>query len=279
MLSLPLHRRAALTLLNSFILSVPKEQIEHSRVFFLVLDFLRHLYEKEGMTMDKLTELMYRISVSTEAPCKEPWLTMNTMGDLYYEAQIGYITMDSYMEIFHSFLAPLFTLGLSFMSETRDFKYYLDLDAQCIADRSVIFHRLFPAWPHYFINVEQPDGHFKAVYLEDAQYYYRYISGFDYTYDIFAQWSLEEEAYAEEVKRVHHLFAEHRDGYDYKEMTYGDYRCLILYTWMEPFQPVTDNYDHYIFAYNDESNIVRYIYCSSLENGVDQPYYLSLPWE
>ena len=45
-----------------------------------------------------------------------------------------------------------------------------------------------------------------------------------------------------------------------------------------PFTKATDNYDYIIFAYNDENNTVRYIYCDSLENGADQPYYLELDW-
>ena len=58
----------------------------------------------------------------------------------------------------------------------------------------------------------------------------------------------------------------------------GDYHCLILYSGDEPFKKATDNYDYIIFAYNDKTNIVRYIYCDSLENGADQPYYLELEW-
>ena len=34
----------------------------------------------------------------------------------------------------------------------------------------------------------------------------------------------------------------------------------------------------YIFAYDEENLRVRYILCDSLENGCDQPYYLSLQW-
>ena len=97
------HNRI-LEVLNSFNLSVPKEQIDQSRIFSLVLDFLRRLYKEENMPMDKLTELMYRISVQTEDAWEEPWHTMNIMGDLYNEAQIGFICMDSYTKVFNDFL-------------------------------------------------------------------------------------------------------------------------------------------------------------------------------
>ena len=176
------------------------------------------------------------------------------------------------------FLAPISVAGLSTKSETTDFANYLDLDVHCIANRNTFFHELFPTWPHYFENVEQPDGHFMDVYLEDAKYYYRYISSFDYTYDIFAQWPLNEEAFTKEVARVQALFDEYKDE-SYTEMTQGPYRCLIRYNGAEPFQRVTSSYSYFIFAYNDDTNIVRYIFCDSLENGYDQPYYLSLSWE
>ena len=67
-------------------------------------------------------------------------------------------------------------------------------------------------------------------------------------------------------------------NYKFAELIKGDYHCLILYSGDEPFNKATDNYDYIIFAYNDKTNIVRYIYCDSLENGADQPYYLELEW-
>lgn len=38
------------------------------------------------------------------------------------------------------------------------------------------------------------------------------------------------------------------------------------------------SYTYYIFAYDEENLVVRYILCYSLENGYYQPYYLSLEW-
>ncbi len=102
-----------LSVLNSFIIPTPEERIDHNKVFSLVLAFLRRLYREEGIPMDKLTELMYRISVLTDKACEDPWFTMNTMGDLYYEAQIGFITMDSYCEIFHRFINEGICISLS----------------------------------------------------------------------------------------------------------------------------------------------------------------------
>ena len=173
------------------------------------------------------------------------------------------------------------SFGIVSRSETTDFRNYRDFDADCLANRNVVFQELFPNWPHYFENVKQADGSYKAVYL-DSHYYYHYHQGFDYTYDIYAEWPLNEDEYTKEVKRAAAVFSKNIENktYNYKfaELMKGDYHCLILYSGDEPFKKATDNYDYIIFAYNDKANIVRYIYCDSLENGADQPYYLELEW-
>ncbi|MBP3412225.1 MAG: hypothetical protein J6K89_03105 [Oscillospiraceae bacterium] len=59
----------------------------------------------------------------------------------------------------------------------------------------------------------------------------------------------------------------------------GSYTCLIYLPHSPPpFEEVNCSYTYYIFAYDEETLRVRYILCDSLENGEDQPYYLSLPW-
>lgn len=158
-------------------------------------------------------------------------------------------------------------------SETTSFRNYRNFDADCFANRNLIFQELFPTWPHYFENEKQNDGSYKTVYL-DSKYYYRYIEDFDYTYDIYAEWKLEEKVFQDEIIRVTEL-AE-RDGYT--EVEKGDYKCIFFYGGYSAFKEATDNYDCLIFAYNEEDNRVRYIYCCSLQNGTEQPYYLSLDW-
>ncbi|MEE1281035.1 MAG: MerR family transcriptional regulator [Acutalibacteraceae bacterium] len=158
-------------------------------------------------------------------------------------------------------------------SETTSFRNYRDFDTDCFANRNLKFQELFPTFPHYFENEKQNDGSYKTVYL-DSKYYYRYIEDFDYTYDIYAEWTLEENAFQEEIIRVTEL-AE-RDGYTAFEK--GDYKCIFLYGGYSAFKEATDNYDYLIFAYNKEDNRVRYIHCCSLQNGSEQPYYLSLDW-
>lgn len=93
-----------LAVLNEFILRVPEEQIDYDKVFTLVLEFLRTQYVEEKLSIQKLTDLMYQISISTEKSIKNPWWTMNILGDLYSEAKAGCITMESFMDAFESFI-------------------------------------------------------------------------------------------------------------------------------------------------------------------------------
>ena len=177
-----------------------------------------------------------------------------------------------------SFIMPY---GIVTRSETTDFRNYRDFDPDCLATRNKVFNEVFPTWPHYFENVKNEDGEWEAVYL-DAKYYYRFFYGMDYTYDIYAEWPLEADKFGEEVQRVKGVFekaiADKTYGYKFVEIEKGEYTCLILYSGDEPFQKATNNYQYLIFAYSETTNSVRYIYCDSLENGVDQPYYLQLDW-
>lgn len=166
-------------------------------------------------------------------------------------------------------------IGIMAKSETADITEYRDVDSDCLANKDVFYQKLFPAFPHYFENVKQEDGSFETVYL-DSHYYYRYLTVMDYTYDIFAQWQLEESEFEKEVSRVRELFGQ--EG-DYVTVKKGAYTCFFLYDGNSPFEAVTDSYTYYIFAFNEETLTVRYIYCVSLENGADQPYYLQLDWQ
>lgn len=175
----------------------------------------------------------------------------------------------------------VFSCGIITKSETTDFRNYRDFDADCLANRNLIFQDLFPNWPYYFETVKQTDGSYETIYL-DAKYYYHYHQVMDYTYDIYAEWPLDEAKYNQEIDRVTDLFTNAVNDkiykYKFSEIDNGDYHCLILYRGDEPFTPATNSYDYIIFAYNEKCKTVRYIYCDSLENGADQPYYLLLDW-
>ena len=170
-----------------------------------------------------------------------------------------------------SFVFSIGTLGLSRTTDIRD---YRRLDPECLANRYSFYQELFPTWPHYF---ENENG--ETVWL-DAKYLYWERGGMDYTYDIYAEWPLREEAFDKEVARVTELFEGRADSGAWKVATVekGDYICLFYYNGTAPFTPVDFHYTYYIFAYDPEHLRVRYILCDSLEDGADQPYYLSLDW-
>lgn len=73
------------------------------------------------------------------------------------------------------------------------------------------------------------------------------------------------------IEKIHGLILE-------PDLMFG-YPLQHMYSTSTPFEEVSDSYTYYIFAYDETSLIVRYIMCDSLENGADQPFYLSLDWQ
>lgn len=153
-------------------------------------------------------------------------------------------------------------------SHTENPKNYRKIDYAYPIDENYAYEDLFPE--------EIPD---KA---EDEVYYYRYLNIFDPIYDVYAEWTLPANEYSREVDRVSNLFDAvlKNNGGRYKldKAEKGDYSCLILYDGEEPFVETEHIYTYLIFAYNDESNTVRYFYCASRDSGVDQPYYMKVKW-
>lgn len=165
-------------------------------------------------------------------------------------------------------------------SETRDIRDYRRFDADCLANRDQTFQDFFPTWPNYISCIKLANGEYASVYL-DTEYLYRDLPAIDYTYDIYAEWPLEQDEFDKEVTRVTTLFEEISGDDDLLTVVQrGRYTCLFLTgSSYEPiFEEVHDNYTYYIFAYDPDSLRVRYLCCDSLENGADQPYYLSLDW-
>lgn len=169
-------------------------------------------------------------------------------------------------------------------SETTNIRNYRHFDVDCTFDQETWFNDLFPYRANYWDVIDYPDGRQETIYL-DARYYYRYAFFTDDTYDVYAEWPLEEDEFYKEVERAEGFFEKHmpseENHMEYVATQKGDYFCHILYDTYGgegPFEESKDNYTYYIFAYNKNELRVRYIYCYSLENGADQPYYLELDW-
>lgn len=182
--------------------------------------------------------------------------------------------------------SAFFSLSFGYYSETTDILNYRDFDGDCIINRSAFFAKFLPTWPHYFDHVYNEEGELEEIWL-DASYLYRYTYSWDYTYDVYAEWPyLTQEEFDEEVARVTALFKsteraqqEPDEDFGYVTLQKGNWTCLVLYSGQEPFVAVDQSYYYSIFAYDPDALRVRYVYCDSLENGADQPYYLELDWE
>lgn len=163
-------------------------------------------------------------------------------------------------------------------SETSDISDYRDFDVECNLNTGIDFDGLFPKHAHTSEMEIGEEG--KPQYTKvDAKYYYRFIEDFDSSVDVYAEWTLKEDVFYEEVARVETFFQQQKSGYNV--MQQGKYRCLVLEDeWNRdaPFCTVTGSYYYLIFAYDEENLAVRYIYSSSLQDGTVQPYYLSLEW-
>lgn len=162
--------------------------------------------------------------------------------------------------IVYLMISAITFLLFPFYSHTTDINNYLDLDSQSVADKSIEMRELFPE----MVPVRD---------IANEKYYYKYTEGFDYTFDIIAQWQLSKEEFYNEIDRVKSEFSE------FEEIKRGDYNCLFFRdVIMDNQTSVNDSYDFLIFAYNEDTKTVRYIFCSSLENGADQPYFFQLEW-
>ena len=110
-----------LSVLNEYLLQVKDSDIDYNgSVFDYVISFLKRSYIEDAMPMKDITELMYRLAVHTERYLDEPWYTMYIMGDLFDEAESGYIDKEDYQCKFEAFIndrvcfcdyPPIYTQG------------------------------------------------------------------------------------------------------------------------------------------------------------------------
>ncbi len=184
-------------------------------------------------------------------------------------------------------LLPICFIGIGRPVEslTTDMKNYGKIDEiETSVFKNSFYNELFPTVSGGGVRVKD-----KWTY-PDTKYFYRCRGSFDFTIDIFAEWSLKEDRFIEEVERVKKLYSAYElldeeedkkdyiEYYKYTELQKGNYKCLIRYTGGIPFAEEEDSYYYFIFAYDEVNLRVRYILSYSLENGADQPYYLELDW-
>lgn len=168
--------------------------------------------------------------------------------------------------------------ALPIESETRELNHYNQLD-EIALPRDGFYLSMMP--PRQF-SFEKTEGRLE-------EYYYRCRATFDVTTDIYAEWSFSEKTFRAEIQRVSMLYDAWKNPTDEywttETLQKGNYICLMRYhvdkregKTTKPFEPVDNSYTFYIFAYDEKNQKIRYIVCDSMENGADQPYYLTLDW-
>lgn len=173
-------------------------------------------------------------------------------------------------------LVPLIcAMGISFIwcdSYTTDIKNYRQYD------RKVNDGGLFPD-----VLPERSDLKEET----DYKYHYNFITHIDPSWNIYAEWTLEQDAFDKEVERMKALFAswseKNSDHIRYTTVQRGGWTCLFEYYKDDPvFEAVGDDCNTYcyrVFAYHEATGQVRYIYDYCMDVVDEQPYYLSLEWE
>ena len=170
-------------------------------------------------------------------------------------------------------VSPIIAMANFFcwQSGTTNPDNYLDLDYTVdilSAESLYIFPRAIP--------LGADAGSFFEKYPDTTKYYYSYFDDlFGYKYDVFAEWQLFEHSYNEEKERALAL-----DGI-VREEARGDWTCIYFYEDIEDKSEDSDFCYHYrfmLFAYNDKTLTVRYIYSSAHKGYLSGAYFNTVEW-
>ena len=139
-------------------------------------------------------------------------------------------------------------------------------------------HKLFPANIPRNAIAEDSSWYPPDKFLDTTKYYYYYQEVVDPSFQIYAEWVLPEEEFAEELNRIQNYYP---DGAKQQEQ-WGEWTCLSFTDDTLDFEKAKEKVDYYylIFAYNEKTGGVRYIASYSMDCGRDEdPYFLKLEWE
>lgn len=98
--------RKKLSVLNEYLRQTNDSDIDYDNtVFDYVMSFLKRKYIDESMSLEAVTELMYRFAIYTGRWLYEPWNTMEVMSVIFDEAKEGYcISIEEYQKRFEKFI-------------------------------------------------------------------------------------------------------------------------------------------------------------------------------
>lgn len=102
--TLGLDNKKTLSVLNDYLRQGNSNIDWDKKVFDMVISFLKNAYEHDNISMKKITDLMYQFAVHSERYFNEPWQTMYYMGDLFDEAEAGYIDKADFQQNFERFI-------------------------------------------------------------------------------------------------------------------------------------------------------------------------------
>lgn len=156
-------------------------------------------------------------------------------------------------------------------SYTNDLADYLVLDNWVESNFSEEIELIFPdEIPESALLIENSNN--MEHYPFTTQYYYFYNYIMDPCVDIVGQWLLSEDALNKEKQRIETLN---------KEKTIiekGDWLCYYFAD-IDELQSWNDKtYTFLIFAYNDKTNVVRYIMSHCTDSFESGPHYLYMDW-
>ncbi len=98
-------KKIILSVLNEYLRKVKDSDINYNKtVFDLVMSFLKKIYQDDLLSKKAMAELMYHLALYTERYLEEPWSTMYYMGDLFDEAETGYIDKEDFLLKFEAFI-------------------------------------------------------------------------------------------------------------------------------------------------------------------------------
>ena len=93
------NRNEQIHILNDFICSVPKEQIDSDAVFSLVADEFWTRYQHNPDDLERITRQMHAVADSFGWDANDCWDSLWTLYSLYDEIEIGTISEENFLEL------------------------------------------------------------------------------------------------------------------------------------------------------------------------------------
>lgn len=109
------NRNEQIHILNDFICSVPKKQIDSDAVFSLVADEFWTRYQQNPVDLERITRQMHTVADSFGWDANDCWDSLWTLYSLYDEIEIGTVSEKNFREL----LVKLLRDKLSFIQPLK----------------------------------------------------------------------------------------------------------------------------------------------------------------